>query len=202
MLSRFVLATALAAGLASSAMAQTPARPTAPPLGGPAVPGVCLLSREAIFANAKVGLAATARLKDLTDKAQAEVNDARKPIDTDVAAYRQQAATMTPEQRQAQEQALAARLQPVQARAALLGSEIDATRAKALQRISDEAQPVIASVYKAKGCGLLVDRNTVLGGNLVNDLTAGVVAGLDAKISTITFELEAAPAPASLAAAR
>ena len=60
--------------------------------------------------------------------------------------------------------------------------------------IAEMAQPVIANVYKSRGCGLLLDRNAVLGGNMSNDLTAAVVQGLDASVTTISFERENLPA--------
>lgn len=198
---RFLSLTLLAA-VASPAMAQTApsgAPATQQGLGGPVVPGVCLLSREAVFANAKIGLAATARLQQLATEAQAEVDAERRPIETDVTAFRADAARLPADQRQAREQALAARLAPVQAKAQQRSREIDATRAKALERISTEAQPVIAQVYRQRNCGLLLDRNSALGGNFTNDLTAAVVQALDARISTITFNRETLPAtpPAS-----
>ncbi|MNE33232.1 hypothetical protein D3C80_1268880 [compost metagenome] len=59
-----------------------------------------------------------------------------------------------------------------------------------MERIANEAQPAIAQVYAAKSCGLLLDRNSALGGNFANDLTAEVVQALDARLSTITFERE------------
>src|SRR3546814_8745680 len=80
--------------------------------------------------------------------------------------------------------------------------EIDATNAKALERILTEAQPVIAQVYRTKNCGLLVDRNSVVGGNMTNDLTAAVIQGLDAKISTISFNRETLPVQTAATAAR
>ena len=54
--------------------APAPAVPAAQPLGGPVVPGVCLLSREAIYANAAVGKAASARLNELARATQAEID--------------------------------------------------------------------------------------------------------------------------------
>ena len=176
------------------------AAPAAEALGGPIVPGICLLSRQAIFANAKIGLAADARLRQLTSEAQAEIDADRVPIETDLKAFQAESAKLTPEQRATRERALNARLQPVQAKAQRRGQEIEATRSKALQRVAAEAQPVLAQAYAARKCGLLIDRNSVLGGNLGNDLTADVVKGLDAKITTITFNREtvvgaAAPAP-------
>jgi Skp family chaperone for outer membrane proteins len=187
--------------MTAPAYAQTaPAAPSAQGLGGPLVPGVCLLSREAIFANARVGQAATARLQQLTQEAQAEVEAQRRPIDADLTAFRSEAPRLSAEQRASREAALSARLQPVQTLAAQRSREIEATRGKALERISTEAQPVIADVYRSRNCGLLVDRSSVLGGNLANDLTPAVVQALDARIQTITFNREslpAAPAPAA-----
>lgn len=187
-----ILSLTILAAIATPAAAQTaaPAAPANPGLGGPVVAGVCLLSREAVFANAKIGVAATARLQQLASEAQAEVDAERRPIETDLATFRTEAPRLSAEQRQSREQALAARLAPVQAKAQQRSREIDATRAKALERISAEAQPVIAQVYRQRNCGLLLDRNSALGGNFTNDLTAEVVAGLDARIQTITFERE------------
>jgi Skp family chaperone for outer membrane proteins len=191
LLSLRALAFVLVAGVATPALAQAPA---AQSLGGTAVPGVCLLSREAIFANAKVGVAASARLQQLTQEAQAEVETDRKALDAEVKAYQAEQAKLTPAQRQAKEQALAPRVQAMQTKAQQRSREIEVTREKALGQISTAAQPVIAQAYKAKSCGLLVDRAGVLGGNLANDLTADVVKGLDATMSTISFNREVLPA--------
>jgi Skp family chaperone for outer membrane proteins len=202
-----VLAFVLIIGAATPALAQAPAgqAPAAQPLGGTAVPGVCLLSREAIYGNAKVGVAASARLQQLSQEAQAEVEADRKALDVDLKAYQAEQAKLTPAQRQAKEQALAPRVQAMQAKAQQRSREIEATREKVLAQIANAAQPAIAQAYKAKSCGLLVDRNSVLGGNLANDLTADVVKGLDATMSTISFNREvlpAAPQAAPLAAGR
>ncbi|GLQ91476.1 OmpH family outer membrane protein [Dyella acidisoli] len=167
---------------------------TNPPLGGPVVSGVCLLSREAIFANAKVGKAASARLKQLADQAQSEIDTERKPIDADVQAYRAQAASLSADQRQTREQALSQRMQKVQTDQNQRARQLEATRVKAMGQIAQYAQPVITDTYRSKSCGLLLDRNAVLGGNMGNDLTPLVVQGLDAKISTISFNLEPVPA--------
>jgi Skp family chaperone for outer membrane proteins len=188
-----VLATA-AMLAAPTAIAQTaPAAPAGQPLGGPLIPGVCLLSREAIFANAKVARAANERLQQLAAEAQAEVDAERKPIEDEVKKFQAESAKLSAEQRTQREQALNTRMQPLQAKAQLRSREIEATRARALGRVSDEAQPVIAQVYKGKNCGLLLDRGSVLGGNFGNDLTPAVVQALDAKTSTITFNRETLP---------
>lgn len=196
-----ILHTVLAAGLLASAQAPVPQAPAAgQPLGGPVVAGVCLLSRDAVFANAAVGKAATARLQTLTQAAQAEIDRQRAPLETEARALQGQADDAQDRPRREQ---LAQRWQALQTQAAHDGQEIEATRSKALARISAEAQPVIAQVYRQKSCGLLLDRAAVLGGNLDNDLTEDVVRALDARIQTIAFDRERLPQqPASVPAVR
>lgn len=177
-----------------AAQAAPAASPAAEPLGGPVVPNVCLLSRQAVFANAKVATAATTRLQQLASEAQAEVNTERAPLDKEQQAFQAEFAKLTPEQRLQRQTALEKRLQPIRAKAEQRSREIEATRAKVLAQISDRAQPVIAEVYRARKCGLLIDRNSVLGGNLANDLTADVVTTLDAKVAPFSFNREALPA--------
>jgi Skp family chaperone for outer membrane proteins len=186
---RVLLLGTLIAATTTSAFAQSASapRPAGQPLGGPVVPGVCFLSREAIFANALVGKAATKRLQDLAHAAQAQIDAQRTPLETEAKALQGQADS--PQARQKRE-ALAQRWQALQTKASENGRQVEATRVKALQRIATEAQPIIAQVYGQKGCGLLLDRNAALGGNFANDLTADVVRGVDAKIQTISFDLE------------
>lgn len=190
---------ALASPAIASAQAATGARPSAAPaapaaasqaLGGPVVAGVCLLSREAVFANAAVGRAATTRLADLAKTAQAEIDAQRAPLEAAAKALEGKGET---DQTRAQAKTLGQQWQALQQKAAHNSREIDATRNKVLERIANEAQPVIAEVYAARRCGLLVDRASALGGNFTNDLTADVVRGLDARIRTLSFERERLP---------
>jgi Skp family chaperone for outer membrane proteins len=171
----------------ASAQASTPADP---PLGGAPVPGVCLLSRPAVFANARVGIAATQRLKQLVEQVQAEIDGERKPVEADRKAFQAEQATLSPEQRQSRAQALDQRLQAVRQKTALRGREIEVTREKALARIVSAMQPLVQEAYHARTCGLLVDRGSVLGGNMTNDLTPAVIRGLDARMTAITFDRE------------
>lgn len=189
-------------GASVGAWAAEPAGAGQTELGGPAVAGVCLLSQQAVLANAKAGVAASARLKQLADQAQAEVDGERGPIQADAKALAAQKAGLKPAEFQQREQALGTRLTALQQKADQRSREIEATRVKALGRIATEAQPVIAAVYKARGCGLLIDRGTVLGGNMAGDLTAAVVQGLDAKLASLTFERETLPAGQAAPAAR
>jgi Skp family chaperone for outer membrane proteins len=177
------------------ARAQTALPSIVPPgLGGPAVPGICLLSRDAVLTSSKVAMYASERIRQITAEAQAEVDALRKPVDAEIAAARAQAAKMTPDQIRAQEKALSAKLAPVQVRAEQRRREIEKTRLDALAAIAAQVQPLVAAAYNQKGCGLLFDRSTLLGGNFANDITAAVVTALDAKLVTIPIQRSTLPA--------
>ena len=197
-MSRIVTIT-LAALAASSvaAYAAEPAAPAAPKaqpsLGGPLIKGVCLLSEDIVLREAKVSVNANKRLQQLKDQAQAEVNAARAPIDSDYKVLQADAPKGQAAEIEKRRQAIQARYQTVQAMTDQRNREIEATRVKAIERISVELQPVVAVVYKARGCGLLLNRSAVLGGNLGGDLSEEVVKGLDARITSFTFDRENLP---------
>jgi len=166
---------------------------TAVPLGGAPIAGLCLLSRPAVFANARVGVAATQRLQQLAQAAKTEIDTQRTAIAADAKALQAQQGKLAVTDMQQRQQALAGRVHALQQLAALRNREIEATREKALGRIATEMQPVVAQAYKTRSCGLLIDRAAVLGGNTSNDLTGAVVQGLDARITTISFDRETLP---------
>ncbi len=189
MVSRIAIAPIVAAAsllaLAPAAQAQGTATVS---LGGPVVAGVCLFSREAVLSGSKVALAASERIKQITAEAQAEVDGKRRPVDAEIAALRTQVSKMTADQIRTQQQAVNAKLAPIQALADQRQREIEKTRSDALATISAQLQPLLAAAYAQKACGLLFDRNTVLGGNYANDLTAAVITALDAKLTSIPIQ--------------
>jgi Skp family chaperone for outer membrane proteins len=193
---RLPLAVALfaAAGLPLAAIAPAHAADT---LGGNPVPGVCMLSREAVFAQAKIGRAASQRLNQLATQARSQLDSQRRPLDADLQSFQQKGASLSEAQRKQQGAALQQRMQAFQSQAAELDQRIQLTRSKAMQRIGQVAEPIVASVYTSHHCGLLLDRDSVLGGNTTNDLTSEVVQGLDRKITTISFDLEPLPSRAA-----
>ena len=187
----------LCAVLAAPAWAQGSkvAAASAPSLGGPQVPGVCLLSQQTVLGAAKVGVAATERLRQLAQTAQGELDTERSAIEADAKALDGQKASLAAAQFEQRRQALLQRSQAYQAKVQERSRQVEATRVKVLGRIAADAQPVIAQVYQSRGCGLLFSRDVVLGGNMAGDLTSAVVQGLDAKVTTIDFNLEPPAAP-------
>ncbi len=162
-------------------------------LGGNAVTGVCLLSREAIFAQAKVGQAASERLRQLAEQTRSQLVNQRKPLEADIQSFQKRQQSLSEAQRQQEGSALQQRMQTFKTQADEMDQRIQLTRAKVMQRIGLDAQPILTSSYKSHHCGLLLNRDSVLAGNMANDLTADVVHGLDQKITTMTFNLEPLP---------
>ena len=189
--SLFVVSLLATTGLAALPVSSAHA---ADDLGGKPVPGVCLLSREAVFAQAKVGQAASKRLGELAEQARSQLANQRKPLDTDIQSFQQKASSLSEAQRKEQGAALQQRMQAFQSQAGELSQRIQLTRAKAMGQIGQDAEPAVAAAYKSHQCGLLLDRDSVLAGNMANDLTTEVVQGLDRKTSSISFNLEPLPA--------
>jgi len=147
-----------------------------------------------VLANAKVGLAATARLKQIADAADAELKAKRDPLDAEAKALQSLQASLSAVDLQSRRQALANSTQALEQLTQQRRQEVELTRQKAVAQIDTVEQPIIADVYAAHHCGLLFDRNNVLGGNMAGDLTADVVRGVDAKITTINFDRASLPA--------
>jgi Skp family chaperone for outer membrane proteins len=165
-------------------------------LGGPVIPGVCVLSRQAVFDASAVGKAANEKYRALRDAAQGQVTSEQAKIMADARTLEAQKASLPPAEYLNRQQELAKRLQALQLAAASDSRDLEATRQDVVVRISKEVQPVIVQVYKDKGCGLLVSRDAIMAGNPAMDITPLVVAGLDAKITSIAVERKAAvPVP-------
>ncbi|MEO6800308.1 MAG: OmpH family outer membrane protein [Rhodanobacter sp.] len=190
---RSSLAASLIAAAGLSVLPVSPAH-AADDLGGSPVTGVCLLSREAVFAQSKIGQAASQRLGQLAEQARSQLATQRTPLDADIKAFQTKAATLSEAQRQQQGAGLQQRMQMFQTQASEQNDRIQLTRAKVMRQIGQDAEPVVATAYKSHHCGLLLNRDAALGGNMTNDLTKDVVEGLDRKVTTISFNLEPLPA--------
>jgi Skp family chaperone for outer membrane proteins len=192
-MSKVLLAALVVAAAASVARAaDAPAVPQ-PQLGGPLVKGVCFLSEDTVLQTAKVAVAANQRLQALKTQAQAEINAARAPIDADFKALQADAPKGPTADIEKRRVAIQARYQTVQDITDQRNREIEATRVKVIARLSGEMQPVLAQVYKARGCGLLLNRSSVIGGNMGGDLTDDVIKGVDAKAAPVAFDREILP---------
>ena len=67
-------------------------------------------------------------------------------------------------------------------------------------RVLQELDPIAVGVYQARNCSLLLGDGVLLG-NPAMDITPQVVAGLNAKIKTFTFNREHLDTPPAAGAA-
>lgn len=184
-----VSAAIVALGGASAALAQTT------PAAAPAqitvnVPGVCVLSREGIVGQSKVGKYVQTRLQQLSQQVNAELSGEGSSLQNDAKSFDAKKSTLQAAQQQQQQQALQTRYQALQQKSAQRDRELQTTEQKAVQRVLQEATPLVADVVRQHACGVVLDANSVLAANAAMDLTPSVVAALDGKIIQFDFERE------------
>jgi outer membrane protein len=190
-------------GSATLAMAQAKPAPAQPkpgaspaPAAAPAavitatVPGVCVLSREGVVGASTVGKYVQTRLGQLSSQTNAELTAEQTALQNDAKALEAKKTTLGEAAYQQQGVALQQRAQALQQKAQLRDRELQATEQKAVQRILQEASPLVSDQVKGKGCGILVDANSVLAANPGMDLTPGVVAALNTKFTQFEFDRE------------
>jgi Skp family chaperone for outer membrane proteins len=186
------LLSAAAALVMAAALAVPTSQASQPALTGPVIAGVCVVSPDAVLGASKVGHAVTVRLQQLAQTAQQDLQAERASIEAEAQAI-QAAKGLSQAQTDQRRTALAARVKALQDKVATRNRELEYTRTKQFTRISEQAQPLIVAAYTGHGCGLLFRRESLLGGNPANDLTAEVVHGLDGKLTALSFDREAPP---------
>lgn len=195
-MSKFLSAAAssvVALALATAASAQTApaAAPAAPPVThGPALTGVCILSTQGVIANSLVGKAVDARLKTIIQQVNAELTAERTGLDNEAKALDAKKASLAQDALEQQAAALQVKANAWQRKGQLRQKEVEVTEQKAMQRIYQEMNTPISQVYQTQKCSILFDRDGVMLANPAMDITSGVVAALDARIKTLTFDRE------------
>jgi Skp family chaperone for outer membrane proteins len=195
-MSKFLSAAAssvVAIALATSASAQTApaAAPAAPAVThGPALPGVCIFSSQGAIGNSLVGKAVDARLKTIIQQVNAELTAERTGLDNEAKALDAKKATLAQDALEQQASALQVKANAWQRKGQLRQKEVEATEQKALARVYQELDTPIRQVYQAQKCSILFDRESVMLANPAMDITGAVVAALDARIKTLTFDRE------------
>jgi outer membrane protein len=195
MTSKFFAATAT--GLAALAMASGAFAQAAPPAAaaptvshGPAIAGICVFSSQRAVATSLVGKAVDARLKTIIAQVNAELTAERTALDTDAKALDAKKATLDQSTLEQQAAALQVRANAWQRKGQQRQREVEATEQKQLARVYQELDPAIRQGYQAKACAILIERESILLGNPAMDITDAVVAAVDARIKTLTFDRE------------
>jgi len=195
-MSKFLSAAAssvVALAIATSASAQTApaAAPAAPAVThGPALPGVCIFSSPRAVGQSLVGKAVDARLKTIIQQVNAELTAERTGLDNEAKALDAKKTTLAQDALEQQASALQVKANAWQRKGQLRQKEVEATEQKALARVYQELDTPIKQVYQAQKCSMLIDRESVMLANPAMDITDSVVAALDARIKTLTFDRE------------
>lgn len=195
-MSKFLSAAAssvVALAIATSASAQTApaAAPAAPAVThGAALPGVCIFSSPRAVGSSQVGKAVDTRLKTIIQQVNAELTGERTALDNEAKALDAKKATIAQDALEQQAATLQAKANAWQRKGQLRQKEVEATEQKALARVYQELDMPIRQVYQAQKCSILLDREAVMLANPAMDITDAVVAALDARIKTLTFDRE------------
>lgn len=181
---------ALASLTASAALAQTqgPANP------GPAIPGVCVYYNQRVLAQSTVGQAVQTRMEQLAQEVQGELQPYATAIQTEVQALQQGQATIPADQMNQRRQALQQRVQEAQQLEATRDNELRYTLAEQRRKISEAVEPLLVAVYQEKGCGILIDRESVFIMNPAMEVTDVVIQRLNAQLPTLSFNRMPVPA--------
>jgi Skp family chaperone for outer membrane proteins len=185
-----ISAFAVASLAASSALAQSqgPANP------GPVIPGVCVYFNQQALAQSTVGQAVQARMEQLAQEVQGEITPYATQLQTEYQALQQGATTIPADQLNQRRQALQQRAQEAQQLEQTRDNELRYTLAEQRKKISEAIEPILVAVYQEKGCGILVDRESVFIMNPAMDVTPLVIQRLNAALPTVSFNRMPVPA--------
>ena len=178
---------AAAPGLASAQAATAPAANPNPM--GPPIAGICLFGREGAIGNSKAGQATDARLHQLGQGVQAELQPEQQAIIAENNALKSGATTITALQREQRIAALGKRATAFTQLQQLRTAQLQTTRAQALDQILKPMDQVLGPISTSHHCSLVIERSATYGFNAAMDLTPAVVQALDARMPTITFNL-------------
>ena len=202
-------ASAIALASASAAFAQVPAaaapaRPAtaAPVTQGAPIAGICVFSDQEVLATSTVGKAVVARLQQIGQQANAELQTEQTTLQNDAKALEAQRGTLDQSTLERRAADLQVRDNALQRKAQQRQRELQLTEQQAVGRVYNEMDPIVRDAYQKKGCSLLVNRQAlVLPANPTMDITGQVTTALNGKITTLTFDRARLDQPAPAAGA-
>jgi Skp family chaperone for outer membrane proteins len=184
MKSLLIGATALASLFAASAASAQTAGPANP---GPAIPGVCVFFNQQLLATSMAGQAVQTRMGQLATEVQGELQPYATTIQTEATALQQGAASIPADQMNQRRQALQQRAQEAQQLQQTREDELRYTLSEQRRLISVAVEPILVALYQEKGCGILLDRESVFIMNPAMDITGDVITRLNAQLPTLSF---------------
>jgi Skp family chaperone for outer membrane proteins len=189
-----IAASAVASLIATTASAQQAAAPQNP---GPVVPGVCVYYNARLLAQSAAGQAVEARMQQLAQEVQGELQPYATTIQTEAQALQAGASSIPADQLQQRRQQLQQRAQEAQQLEATRENELRYTLAMQRQAITEAVSPILTALYQERGCGLLLDRESVFMMNPAMDVTDMAIQRLNTALPTLSFNRMPVPAQQS-----
>ncbi len=181
-LASLVASTAIVSGAA--AQTQGPANP------GPAIPGVCVYFNQRLLAQSTVGQSVQTRMEQLAQEVQGELQPYGASIQTEIQRLQSGGAAVSDTDRQA----LQTRIQEAQQLEQTREAELRYTLAEQRRLISEAVEPILVAVYQERGCGILIDRESVFILNPAMDITDVAIQRLNTTLPSLSFNRLPVPA--------
>jgi Skp family chaperone for outer membrane proteins len=182
---------ALASLVASTAVAQT----QGPQNPGPVIPGVCVYFNQRLLATSTAGQAVQARMEQLATEVQGELAPYGVAIQTEINSLQQGGQAADPDG--ARRTALQTRITEAQTLEQTRQDELRYTLSEQRRLISAQVEPILVAVYQERGCGILLDRESVFILNPAMDVTDVVIQRLNTALPTLSFNRLPIPAQAA-----
>lgn len=187
-LSLGVLALASLVATGAAAQSQGPANP------GPVIPGVCVYYNARLLAQSTAGQAVNTRMQQLAQEVQGELAPYATAIQNEATALQSAGASLPAAEAQQRQVALRQRAAEAQQLEQTREAELRYTLQQQRGAISQAVEPILVALYQERGCGLLLDRESVFMMNPAMDLTDLAIQRLNTALPTLTFNRMTPPA--------
>ncbi|QBX37943.1 OmpH family outer membrane protein [Brevundimonas sp. S30B] len=185
--------TAIASSSAYAQQAQQPAGLTNP---GPVIAGVCVFYNDRMLAQSTVGQAVNNRMQQLAQEVQAELAPYATTIQNEAQQLQAAGASLPADQANQRRQQLQQRVNEAQQLEQTRENELRYTLAEQRRLISNAVEPILIQVYQERGCGILLDRESVFVLNPAMEVTDLVIQRLNTALPTLSFNRLQVPAQA------
>lgn len=182
-----LLLTAVAGVVALSAQAAAAQSQLTNP--GPALPGVCVYHNERMLAQSSAGQSLNQGMQRLVQEVQGEL----QPYGASIQSEAQRIQQLPQDQQGQPMQALQQRIQEAQQLEQTRDVELRYTRAQQINAIATAVDPIIVAIYQERGCGLLLDRESVYVMNPAMDITDTVIERLNGALPSLSFSRQSPP---------
>lgn len=161
---------------------------------GPVIPGVCTFYNERMLAQSTVGQAVNTRMQQLAQEVQAELAPYATTIQNEAQQLQSAGASIPADQMNTRRQQLQQRVNEAQQLEQTRENELRYTLAEQRRLISNAVEPILLQVYQERGCGILIDRESVFVVNPQMEVTDLVIQRLNAQLPTLSFNRMQVPA--------